>query len=96
MAEAAQKAVGNTLTLNVVAHAGYSNGAQAEACEAKGILPHVPANRAINNQGDRNLFDRTVFQYDPSSDTFRCPAGQTPYPQAVGLAETSGSLCRTS
>lgn len=77
MAEAAQKAVGNPPSLNVVADAGYSNGAQAEACEAKGILPHVPANRAINNQGDGTLFDRTAFHYDASSDTFRCPAGQT-------------------
>jgi transposase len=37
--------------MNVVADAGYSNGEQAEACEAKGIVPHVPANRAVNNQG---------------------------------------------
>lgn len=77
MAEAAQEAVGNPPSLNVVADAGYSNGAQAEACEARGILPHVPANRAINNRGDGTLFDRTAFCYDPASDTFRCPAGQT-------------------
>jgi transposase len=77
MAEAAQEAVGHPASLNVVADAGYSNGAQAEACEAKGILAHVPANRAINNRGDGNLFDRTMFQYDSASDTFRCPAGQT-------------------
>jgi transposase len=77
MAEAAQDAVGNPPSLNVVADAGYSNGEQAEACEAKGILPHVPANRAINNQGDGTLFDRTAFRYDAATDTFHCPAGQT-------------------
>lgn len=77
MAEAAQTAVGDPSSLNVVADAGYSNGAQAEACEAKGILPHVPANRAINNRGDGTLFDRTAFHYDSASDTFLCPAGQT-------------------
>jgi len=77
MAEAAQEAVGNPPSLNVVADAGYSNGEQAEACEAKGILPHVPANRAINNQGDGTLFDRTTFRYDAATDTFHCPAGQT-------------------
>jgi transposase len=60
-----------------VADAGYSNGAQAEACEAKGILPHAPANRGINNRGDGTLFDRTAFHYNPASDTFLCPAGQT-------------------
>jgi transposase len=77
MAEAAKKAVGNPPTLNVVADAGYSNGEQAEACEAQGIVPHVPANRAVNNQGDGQLFDRGQFQYDEKTDTFRCPAQQT-------------------
>lgn len=77
MAEAAQQAVGSPPSLNVVADAGYSNGEQAEACETRGILPHVPANRAINNQGDGTLFDRTAFRYDAATDTFQCPAGQT-------------------
>lgn len=73
MAEAAHKALGEPSQLNVVADAGFSNGAQAEACEAQGILPHAPANRTVNNQG----FDRTEFRYDEQTDTFRCPAGQT-------------------
>src|ERR1700726_1062981 len=78
MAEAAQRATGGPAQpINVVADAGYSNGEQAEACEAKGILPHVPANRAVNNQGDGTLFDRTKFTYQAESDTFLCPAGQT-------------------
>jgi len=77
MAEAAQKAVGSPPVLNVVADGGYSNGAQAEACEAQGIVPHVPAQRGVNNRGDGTLLDRSRFQYDPASDTFSCPAGQT-------------------
>jgi transposase len=77
MAEAAQEAVGSPDSLNVVADAGYSNGEQAEACEAQGIVPHVPANRSINNQGDGTLFDRSEFHYDEKTDTFRCPAKQT-------------------
>src|SRR5437879_6100584 len=78
MAEAAQAAVGGPAQLiNVVADAGYSNGEQAEACEAKGILPHVPASRGVNNHGDGTLFDRTEFTYQAKSDTFLCPAGQT-------------------
>jgi transposase len=77
MAEAAKQAVGNPDSLNVVADAGYSNGEQAEACETQGILPHVPANRAVNNQGDGTLFDRSEFHYDEETDTFRCPANQT-------------------
>ncbi len=63
--------------VNVIADAGYSNGEQAAQCEAQGIVPHVPANRAINNQGDGKLFDRTLFVYDEKTDTFRCPAQQT-------------------
>lgn len=77
MAKAAQQAVSEAgREMKVVADAGYSNGEQAEACEARGIVPHVPANRAVNNQGDGALFDRTEFQYEAQTDTFRCPAGQ--------------------
>jgi transposase len=76
MAAAAQQAL-ETETLKVVADAGYSNGEQAERCEQQGILPHVPANRAINNQGNGTLFDRSLFIYDEKTDTFRCPADQT-------------------
>lgn len=77
MAEAAQQAVGHPETLHVVADTGYSNGEQAEACEKRGIVPHVPAQRSVNNQGDGTLFDRTEFHYDEKTDTLRCPAGQT-------------------
>jgi len=77
MAEAAKAAVGNPETLNVVADAGYSNGQQAERCEEQGIVPHAPANRAINNQGDGTLFDRKLFIYDEKTDTFRCPGDKT-------------------
>src|SRR5947199_10562171 len=49
----------------------------AEACEAQGIVPHVPVTRAVNNQGDGTLFDRNEFHYDEKTDTFRCPANQT-------------------
>ena len=76
MAEAAKEAVGNPDSLKVVADAGYSNGEQAQFCETQGILPHVPANRSINSHGDGTLFDRSQFEYDEKTDTFRCPAQQ--------------------
>ncbi len=63
--------------LTVVADAGYSSGAQAQACEADAIAACVPANRSVNNQGGGVLFDRTVFTYEPASDSYRCPAGRT-------------------
>lgn len=77
MAEAAQAAVGAPGTpLHVVADAGYSSGEQAQACENQGIIPHVPAVRGVNNRGDGTLFERSDFQYDETSDTFLCPAGE--------------------
>lgn len=75
MAEAAREAL-QADTLAVLADAGYSNGEQAAALEAQGIVPHVPANRSVNNQGDGALFDRSVFAYDASTDTMTCPAGE--------------------
>lgn len=77
MAQAAKQAVGVPDSLHVVADAGYSNGEQAEQCEQQGIVPHVPANRSVNNKGDGTLFDRSRFQYDEKTDTFRCPNGET-------------------
>jgi transposase len=86
MAEAAKQALGGPESLPVVADAGYSNGEQAAGCEAQGIEPHVPANRAVNNQGDGTLFDRSEFHYDEASDTMRCPAGQRLRRQQVQAA----------
>jgi len=76
MAQAARQALDGD-GFHVVADAGYSNGEQAEACEAAGIVPHVPVQRAINNHGGGTLFDRTAFHYDSATDMFRCPAGET-------------------
>jgi len=75
MATATKQALGAE-TLNVVADAGYSNGEQLKGCEAAGITPYVPVQRALNTQGNGSYFDRTEFAYDPSSDTYRCPAGE--------------------
>ena len=77
MAEAAQAVLGGPgIAIHVVADAGYSNGEQMEACEQQGIIAHVPAVRGVNNRGDGTLFQRSDFQYDQPSDTFRCPAGE--------------------
>jgi len=76
MAEAAKAALGGPEELHVVADAGYSNGAQAEACEQKGIVPHVAVQRSVNNQGEGGSLDRSQFRYDAAGDRFYCPAGQ--------------------
>ena len=77
MAEAAHQALERPARLNIVADAGYSNGEQAARCEAACWVPHVPANRGVNNQGDGTLLDRSQFVYRPESDTYLCPAGKT-------------------
>jgi len=62
--------------LTVVADKGFDNGEHASACERDGIVACVPSQRAINNQGDGTLFDRTAFVYEPETDTLVCPAGR--------------------
>ena len=73
MAKAAQAALGGG-PITVIADAGYSNGAQAAACEAAGIEPCAPANRSANAHGD--FFPRTAFRHDAADDVYVCPAGQ--------------------
>lgn len=60
--------------LEILADAGYSNGEQLQACEDAGITRIVPANRAINNQGD--YFSKDDFEYDAKQDLYWCPAGE--------------------
>jgi hypothetical protein len=95
MAEAAQAVTGGPgQSINVVADAGYSNGEQAEACEASGILPHVPANRGVNNHGDGTLFDRSEFTYQSESDTLLCPADS--HSQTTITERSCRALCSTT
>lgn len=73
MATQAQQALGAE-SMTVLADTGYMNGAQASACEAKGITPVVPMQEAANTQA-QNLYPKTQFIYDPATHTYRCPAG---------------------
>ena len=75
MALAAKDSLGLE-ALTVVADKGFDNGEHASACERDGITACMPAQRAVNNQGDGTLFDRTAFVYDPDTDTHLCPGGR--------------------
>lgn len=78
MAESVRLVLGNGAeVINIIADTGYSNGEQAGICEATGLIPHIPAKRSINSHGDGTLLDRTAFRYQPETDSFLCPAGQT-------------------
>ncbi len=54
-------------------------GRRAEACEARGILPHVACLNPWRERSRRRhaCSCRTEFATQPESDTFLCPAGQT-------------------
>lgn len=63
--------------LRVLADAGYSSGWHFKRCQAHGLTPYVPVNRAINNHGDGGMFDKSVFTYHADGDYYECPAGET-------------------
>lgn len=77
MAQAAAQVLEKTSgqAIHVVVDAGYSNGAQAAACEAQNLIPHGPVQRTGNRYGAGRFFDASKFVHDPASDTMRCPAG---------------------
>lgn len=62
--------------VKAVADMGYSHGKELKACLEAGIEPYVaqPDTSANKKLG---LFGKDQFVYEPESDTYRCPAGQT-------------------
>ncbi len=73
MADAVKDLLENELD-TIAADAGYSSGEQVANCQDKGIQVAVPANRAINNQGD--YFQKSEFTYIEEEDVYKCPAGE--------------------
>ena len=65
-----------TATLDVLTDAGYSNGKLLKRCQAHGMTPYLPVQRAINNHGDGTLFDKSMFTYHADGDYYECPAGE--------------------
>jgi transposase len=62
--------------LEVLADAGYSNGKLLRRCQIHGLEPYLPVQRALNNQGTGEYFDKTRFLYHADGDYFECPAGE--------------------
>lgn len=75
MAELARQELG-VKTLTAVADTGYSTGEQGRQCEEAGITPIVPRPDTTNPAG-KQFFSRDAFRYDPTSDSWQCPAGKT-------------------
>src|SRR6201994_555433 len=68
----------------VVADRGYFKIEDIEACEKAGIDPYVP--RPQRGPAVRaGLFRKDEFRYDPTSDSFLCPAGQGLHPYSSSL-----------
>jgi transposase len=62
--------------IKAVADMGYAHGKELKACLEAGIEPYVarPDTSANKKLG---LFGKEQFIYEPDTDTYRCPAGQT-------------------
>ena len=74
MAIAAQQAL-EAKSMTVVTDCGYMNGAQAQACEERGITPCVPMAQPSHTKA-AECYPKSMFTYDGKSDTYRCPAGE--------------------
>jgi transposase len=62
--------------VTVIADTGYSNGEHGGLCARDGITAIVPRAETVNPCG-KQYFSRDRFVYDPASDSWRCPAGET-------------------
>jgi transposase len=74
MACAAREAIGRDMG-DVVADRGYYSGHEVLACEQADISAHVPKTNTSNAVAD-GRFGKEDFVYEPSSNIYRCPAGQ--------------------
>src|SRR5277367_3894820 len=78
-AEPAKEVLG-VETIDATADKGYFKIEDIEACEKAGIVPYVP--RPQRGPSVRaGLFRKDEFSYDPTSDSYTCPAGHelTPF-----------------
>src|SRR5277367_5490823 len=82
-AEPAKEVLG-VETIDATADKGYFKIEDIEACEKAGIVPYVP--RPQRGPSVRaGLFRKDEFSYDPTSDSFLCPAGQHLHPYSSSL-----------
>ena len=75
MAKQAREAMGAE-RLTAVADRGYYKSDEILACERAGITPVLPRPQT-GDKRLKGLFGRDRFHYQPDSDTYRCPAGES-------------------
>ncbi len=63
----------------VVADSKYGTTANFLECYDRGILAHIPVLKQTQDQQERcrKIFPESLFAYDPQTDTYTCPGGQT-------------------
>lgn len=63
----------------VVADSKYGTTANFLECYDQGILAHIPVLKQTQDKQERRrkIFPETRFVYNPQTDTYTCPAGQT-------------------
>ncbi len=71
-------------TIDVVADKGYFKIEDIEACEKAGMVPHVPRPQR-GPSVKAGLFRKDEFQYDATTDSYICPAGQRLHPYSSSL-----------
>jgi transposase len=75
MGHQAREAMGSE-TITVLADRGYFSGPEVLACEEAGITPICPKPLTSGAKAD-GRWGKQDFVYQPDSDTYRCPAGET-------------------
>lgn len=63
----------------VVADSKYGTTANFLECYDRGIAAHIPVLKQTQDQQERRraIFPESLFLYDPQTDTYTCPGGQT-------------------
>ena len=75
MGQQAREATGvDALTL--LADRGYFSGPEVLACQSMGIVPILPKPLTSGAKAD-GRWGKQDFAYQPDTDTYRCPAGET-------------------
>jgi hypothetical protein len=69
----------------VVADSKYGTVENFLACHDRGLHAHMPdlGEAAAKRSVKRKIFPEAAFPYDPSTDTYRCPAGQFLKPKSL-------------
>jgi transposase len=75
----------------VVADSKYGTIENFLACHDRRVEAHMPDLREISlkRTGKQNIFGEEQFEYDPESDTYRCPAGHRLKPRSLHMSRQS-------